>query len=72
MVADCGRYYVPIPRTTYPNQKSPQDFSEPEHHYTSWDLGFARIVHRFEHVESFDELLAQMNYVVDDDGPGIY
>lgn len=74
VVADGGRYYVPIPRTEYPDKTgyTAEKLGEPVHHYTRWDIGFARIVHSFEHGHPFDELLSRMNYVLDDDAPGIY
>jgi hypothetical protein len=68
-VADGGRYYVPIPTTQYPNQKSPTDFSEPELHYSRWDIGFALVVQSFEHADSLDSVLGRMTYVLDEDGP---
>jgi hypothetical protein len=70
VVADGGRYYVPIPRTEYPNKTGfgPQDFGEPEHHYTRWDIGFARIVNSFEHAGS-EDALQRINYILDDDRP---
>ena len=69
VVADGGRYYVPIPRTTYPNQTghAAEELGEPEHHYTRWEIGFARIVHSFEHGRSFDEAMARINYLLDED-----
>lgn len=69
VVADGGRYYVPIPRSEYPNQKSTTDFDEPEHHYTPWELGFARVVNGFEHAQPIDEVLSQIPHVVDEDRP---
>jgi hypothetical protein len=73
VVADGGRYYVPIPRRTFPNKNGiGDDLGEPEFHYTRWDLGLARIVNSFELGESFDELLPRLTYVLDDDGPAIY
>lgn len=71
VVADGGRYYVPIPRTEYPNKTgfTPTEYGAPEHHYTRWDLGFARVLHSFEHAGPFEELLARLNYILDDDGP---
>lgn len=68
VVADCGRYYVPIPNTKYPHQKTPMDISQPEHHYSRWNIAFARVVHNFEHADSLDSLLQRMDYVLDDDG----
>ncbi|CDM76135.1 hypothetical protein [Mycobacterium marinum] len=67
IVADGARYYVPIPRRAFPNKTSTTDLGEPEFHYTSWDLGLARIVSSFELGESFDELLQRLNYILDDD-----
>lgn len=66
VVADGGRYYVPIPRTEYPNKAgcTAEELRDPVHHYTRWDIGFARIVHSFEHGESFDNLLAKIDYVL--------
>lgn len=72
IVVDGGRYYVPIPRTTYPNRTDSGDLGEPEFHYTRWDLGLARIVSSFELGKSFDELLARLTYVLDGDAPQIY
>jgi hypothetical protein len=69
VVADGGRYYVPIPTTRYPKQKSLTDFSEPEHHYSRWDIGFAEVVQSFEHADSLHSLLQRMTYVLDDNGP---
>lgn len=69
VVADGGRYYVPIPRTEHPHQKRPDDFSQPEQHYTKWDIGFASLVQSFEHVDSLDYALSRMTYVLDDDRP---
>ncbi|MCV7285346.1 hypothetical protein H7J87_08395 [Mycolicibacterium wolinskyi] len=66
-VADGGRYYVPIPRTVYPNRVSVRERGEPEHHYTRWQLGFASLLNSFEHAEPIEDLLAEVDYVVDDD-----
>lgn len=71
VVADGGRHYVPIPRTVYPDKKSSRDLGAPEHHYTQWDLGFARILNGLDGTRLFDEeVLSEMNYVLDDDDKG--
>lgn len=72
IVADGGRYYVPIPRRTFPNKTDSGNLGDPEFHYNRWDLGLARVVNSFELGEAFDELLPRLTYVLDDDGPGIY
>ncbi|WP_079620328.1 hypothetical protein [Mycobacteroides abscessus] len=74
VVADGARYYVPIPRTTYPNKTghgfTADEVGAPEHHYTNWDIGLARVVNSFGHPPgSFDELLSRMEYVLDVDRP---
>jgi hypothetical protein len=65
VVADGGRHYVPIPRTTYPRKTSVRELGPPEHHYTQWQLGLARVVNSFE-LEPIETLLSQMEFVVDD------
>jgi hypothetical protein len=66
-VADGG--YVPIPRITYPHQTSDTDRGDPEYHYTRWDLGFAIILNSFGQPEPFDQFLAKLEYIFDDDMP---
>lgn len=71
VVADGGRHYVPIPRTVYPNKTGygPENLGAPEHHYTPWDIGLARTLNRFELGDTFDDVLSQMEYVLDEDRP---
>lgn len=67
-VAD-ARYYVPIPSREYPDRGTSEQ-GAPVFHYTRWQLGLATVAHRFEHAaEPLEDVLSQMDYVLDDDGP---
>ncbi|WP_020101070.1 hypothetical protein [Mycobacterium sp. 360MFTsu5.1] len=67
VVADGGRHYVPIPRTTYPDKPgyTAAEYGEPEHHYTRWQIGLATVVNGFEQAAPLKEILDRMTYVLD-------
>ncbi len=64
-VVDGARYYVPMPRRTHPNKQRPTKLGDPVFHYTTWDIGLARVLNSLVHTSDIDELFSRMDYVVD-------